>query len=322
MATGILKPAAGQGSEEPPEAWGVFQALAPVELENSFLGWVRATARLTAGEVVAIDGKSLRGTAGADGKPTVHMVSAWASANNLVLAQRKTDAKSNEITAIPQLLAALELSGTVVTIDAIGCQKAIAQQIVTQQADYILAVKENQPSLLADIKDSFQMLAADSIDEQIDCGHGRVERRRCSVLADLSLLDHDAEWAQLSILVRSLVRILAERYHKATGKTERETRYYISSLKPNAKRLNAAIRQHWGIENKLHWVLDVAFAEDLSSKRAGHAGENFSLLNRIALNLLKQDKTSKPGIHGKRLQAAWDHDYLLHLLGVDQLRED
>ena len=136
--------------------------------------------------MVAIDGKSLRGTAKAEGKPIVHMVSAWASANNLVLAQRKTDAKSNEVTAIPALLKALELSGTVVTIDAIGCQKAIAQQIVSQQADYILAVKENKPSLLADIKDSFQMLTADSIDEQIDCGHGRVERRHCSVVANLT----------------------------------------------------------------------------------------------------------------------------------------
>ena len=288
----------------------VFQALDPAELEKSFLGWVRSLTRLTAGEVVAIDGKNLRGTAKAGGKPIVHMVSAWASANNLVLGQRKTDAKSNEITAIPVLLKALELSGTMVTIDAIGCQKAIAQQIVTQQADYVLAVKENQPSLLADIKDSFRMLTADSVDEQIDCGHGRVERRHCSVLADLSLLDHAAEWAGL----RSLVRVQAERYHKATGKTERETRYYISSLKPDATKLNAAIRQHWGIENKLHWVLDVAFGEDLSRKRAGHAAENFSLLNRIALNLLKQDKTCKLGIHGKRLAAAWDHDYLLRLL--------
>jgi predicted transposase YbfD/YdcC len=288
----------------------VFQALDPAELETSFLDWVRSLTRLTAGEVVAIDGKSLRGTAKAEGKPIVHMVSAWASANNLVLGQRKTDAKSNEITAIPQLLSALELSGTVVTIDAIGCQKAIAQQIVTQQADYALAVKENQPSLLADIKDSFKMLAADSVDEQIDCGHGRVESRRCSVVADLSLLDHAAEWPGL----RSLVRIQAERYHKATAKTERETRYYISSLEPDATKLNAAIRQHWGIENKLHWVLDVAFGEDLSRKRAGHAAENFSVLNRIALNLLKQDKTSKLGVHGKRLAAAWDHDYLLRLL--------
>lgn len=288
----------------------VFQALDPAELEKGFLDWVNSIAQLTAGEVVAIDGKSLRGTAGAGGQPIVHMVSAWASANSLVLAQRKTDAKSNEITAIPALLKTLELSGTVVTIDAIGCQKNIAEQIVTQQADYILAVKENQPSLLADSKDSFQMLVADSMDEEIDCGHGRVERRRCSVVADLSLLDHAAEWAQL----RSLVRIQAERFHKATGKTERETRYYISSLKPNAQRLNNAIRQHWGIENKLHWVLDVAFGEDLSRKRAGNTAQNFSLLNRIALNMLKKDKTCKLGVHGKRLAAAWDHDYLLRLL--------
>ena len=142
------------------------------------------------------------------------------------------------------------------TIDAIGCQKSIASQIVEQRADYVLAVKENQPSLLADIKDLFQMLAADSVDEEIDCGHGRVERRTCSVLADLSLLDAPGEWASL----QGLVRIEAERYHKATGKTEREIRYYITSLKPDAARLNAAIRQHWGIENKLHWVLMSASA--------------------------------------------------------------
>jgi predicted transposase YbfD/YdcC len=262
--------------------------------------------------VVAIDGKTLRGTRTTAGKALVHMVSAWANSNNLVLAQRKVDDKSNEITAIPKLLKALELSGAVVTIDAIGCQKSIASQIVAQRADYVLAVKENQPSLLADIKDSFQMLAADSVDEQIDCGHGRVERRTCSVLGDLSLLDAPGQWASL----QGLVRIQAERYHKATGASEREVRYYITSLKPDAARLNAVIRQHWGIENKLHWVLDVGFGEDLSRKRAGHAAQNYSILTRIALNMLQQDKTCKLGIHGKRLQAAWDHEYLLRLLGV------
>ena len=291
----------------------VFAALDPHELEKGFAAWVTSIARLTVGEVVAIDGKALRGTRQADGKAIVHLVSAWASANNLVLAQRKVEDKSNEITAIPKLLQALELSGTVVTIDAMGCQKAIAEKIVEKKADYILAVKENQPLLLDDIKDSFQMLAADAVSEQIDCGHGRVERRTCSVLGDLSLLEKPAEWAAL----RSLVRIQAERFHKATGKTEREIRYYISSLPPDAARLNTAIRQHWSIENKLHWVLDVAFAEDLSRKRSGHAAQNFSVLNRIALNLLKQDKICKLGIHGKRLQAAWDHKYLLHLLGVE-----
>jgi len=233
--------------------------------------------------VVAIDGKALCGTREAGKKTLVHMVSAWASANNLVLAQRKVDDKSNEITAIPRLLDALELSGTVVTIDAMGCQRSIAANIVDKKADYILAVKENQGHLLAEIKDSFRTLAADAIAEEIDCGHGRVERRRCSVIADLSLLEKASEWSSL----QGLVRIESERYHKATGKTEREIRYYITSLKPDAARLNRAIRQHWGIENRLHWALDVSFGEDLERKRAGHAAQNFSLLNRIALNLLK-----------------------------------
>ena len=288
----------------------VFQVLDPAELEKHFLDWVSAIARRTRGEVVAIDGKSLRGTAGGEGKPIVHMVSAWASANNLVLGQRKTDAKSNEITAIPELLRLLELTATTVTIDAMGCQKSIAGQIVEQKGDYVLAVKQNQPSLLADIKDSFQMLATDAVDEQIDCGHGRVETRRCSVLGDLSLVDHTENWAAL----RSLVRIEATRYHKATGKQEHETRYYIASLKPDAARLNAVIRQHWGIENKLHWVLDVAFGEDQSRKRAGNAAQNFSLLNRIALNLIRKDKSTKGSIRGKRLQAAWDDAFLWQLL--------
>lgn len=290
----------------------VFAALDAEEMEKGFLAWVSSIAQLTAGEVVAIDGKSLRGTREAGKKAIVHMVSAWANSNNLVLAQRKVEEKSNEITAIPRLLEVLELSGTVVTIDAMGCQRAIAQQIMEKRADYVLAVKENQGHLLDGIKDSFQMLSADSVAEEIDCGHGRVERRRCSVIADTSLVEKAAEWASL----QGLVRIEAERYHKATGETERETRYYITSLGPDAARLNSAIRQHWGIENKLHWVLDVGFGEDLSRKRAGHAAQNFSLINRIALNLLKQDKSSKRGIKGKRLKAGWNHGYLLKLLGI------
>ena len=199
-----------------------------------------------------------------------------------------------------------------VTIDAMGCQREIARRIIEKNADYVLAVKDNQGCLLDGIKDSFQMLAADAVAEQIDCGHGRVEQRKCSVIADLSLVEKAAEWASL----QGLARIESERYHKATGKTEREIRYYITSLPPQAVRLNSVIRQHWGIENKLHWVLDVGFGEDLSRKRAGHAAQNFSLLNRIALNLLKQDKSSKRGIKGKRLKAAWNLPYLLKLLGI------
>jgi predicted transposase YbfD/YdcC len=287
----------------------VFSALDPEELERGFVAWVASIAKLTAGEVVGIDGKMLRGTRGK--KAIVHMVSAWANSNNLVLAQKRVDDKSNEITAIPKLLKILELSGTIVTIDAIGCQRSIAQQIVEYKADYILAVKENQGHLLEDIQDSFRMLTAGSVAEEIDGGHGRVERRTCSVIGDLSLLENPSQWVGL----QGLVRIQAERFHKATGKTENETRYYITSLPPQASKLNSAIRQHWGIENKLHWVLDVAFGEDLCRKRAGHAAQNFSLINRLVLNLLKQDKTSKLGIHGKRLKAGWDNNYLLRVLG-------
>jgi predicted transposase YbfD/YdcC len=199
----------------------------------------------------------------------------------------------------------------VVTIDAIGCQRVIASQIADKKADYILAVKENQGHLLDDVKDSFRMLEAEAVAEEVDCGHGRVERRRCAVVGDLTLLEKPLEWAGL----RSLVRIEAERFHKGSGEVERETRYYITSLAPDAGRLNSAIRQHWGIENKLHWVLDVAFGEDHSRKRAGHAAQNFSLLNRIALNLLQQDRESKRGMKGKRLKAGWDNDYLLKVLG-------
>jgi len=294
----------------------VFSALDPEELEKGFVAWVSSIAKLTAGEVVAIDGKTLRGASepskkGADKKSIVHMVSAWANSNNLVLGQRRVDEKSNEITAIPKLLDALELSGTIVTIDAMGCQRAIAEKIIDKKADYILAVKENQGHLLEEIKDSFQMLTADAVEEETDYGHGRIEQRRCSVIADLSLIEKACQWASL----QAIVRIESERFHKATEKTETEIRYYITSLASDATRLNRAIRQHWGIENKLHWVLDVGFGEDLDRKRAGHAAQNFSVLNRIALNLLKQDKSSKRGIHGKRLKAGWDNEYLLHLLG-------
>jgi predicted transposase YbfD/YdcC len=290
----------------------VFTALDPEQLEKGFVAWVSSIAKLTAGEVVAIDGKALCGTRQSGNKGIVHMVSAWAESHGLVLGQRKVDEKSNEITAIPKLLEALALSGTVVTIDAMGCQKSVAEKIVAKEADYILAVKENQGHLLEEVKDSFRMLASESVAEEIDCGHGRVEKRICSVIGDTSLLENAAAWTGL----RGLVRIEAERYHKVSGKIEREIRYYITSLKPEALPLNRMIRQHWSIENKLHWVLDVAFGEDASRKRAGHAAQNFSLLNRIALNLLKQDTSLKRGIKGKRLKAAWDHPYLLKLLGI------
>ena len=290
----------------------VFTALDPEEMEKGFVDWVSSIAKLTAGEVVAIDGKTLCGTRETGKKKLVHMVSAWAEGNGLVLGQRKVDEKSNEITAIPKLLNALALAGAVVTIDAMGCQREIAKLIVDKKADYVLAVKDNQGLLAEQVRDSFLLMNADAVAEQVDCGHGRVEQRRCSVIADLSMIEKASEWAS----IQGLVRIESERYHKVTGKIEREIRYYITSLKPDAARLNAVIRQHWGIENKLHWVLDVGFGEDLDRKRAGHAAQNFSILNRIALNLLKHDKSSKRGIKGKRLKAAWNIPYLLKLPGI------
>ncbi len=210
------------------------------------------------------------------------------------------------------MLNALELTGTVVSIDAMGCQRGIARQIIEKKADYVLAVKENQGLLAEQVKDSFLLLGSSAVAEEIDCGHGRAEQRKCSVIADLGLIEKAAEWASL----QALVRIESERHHKATGKTEREIRYYITSLSHDAARLNTVIRQHWGIENKLHWVLDMGFSEDLDRKRAGHAAKNFSILSRVALNLLKQDKSSTRGIKRKRLKAAWNIPYLLKLLGI------
>jgi predicted transposase YbfD/YdcC len=265
----------------------VFAALDPEEMERGFAAWVSSIAKLTAGEVVAIDGKTLCDTRESGKKALVHMVSAWASANNLVLGQRKVDEKSDEITAIPKLLDALELAGTVVTIDAMGCQREIASRIIEKKADYVLAVKNNQGLLAEQVRDSFLLLVSDAVSEEIDCGHGRVEQRKCSVIADLSLIEKAAEWASLQGLVR----------------IESEIRYYTTRLRPDATRLNTVIRQHWGIENKLHWVLDVGFCEDLDRKRTGNSAQTFSLLNRIALNLRKQENHIQARHQRKKTQS-------------------
>lgn len=288
----------------------VFSALNPEELESSFLSWARSVAELTDNEVVSIDGKSMRGTREHGSKSIVHMVSAWASANHIVLGQLKVDEKSNEITAIPKLLDLLVVKGCIVTIDAMGCQKDIVSAIVEQEANYLIAVKGNQGSLQEQVKDSFRFLPAVSVSEDTDCGHGRVETRRCSVISDLSLIEHREEWKNL----RSLIKIETERYDKCRQATLKETRLYISSLEADADLINRSVRSHWGVENSLHWVLDVAFNEDHSRKRAGNAAQNFSLINRIALNLLKNEKSAKVGVRGKRLKAGWDNDYLLKIL--------
>jgi predicted transposase YbfD/YdcC len=289
----------------------VFAALDPDELGKCFLAWTQSVSRLTKGEVISIDGKSLRGTRDKGNKNIVHMVSAWAGTNNIVLAQKKVDNKSNEITAIPVLLEVLVLTGCIVTIDAMGCQRIIASAIVAKEADYILALKGNQGELHEQVQESFRFIKANSVSEERDLGHGRIEKRVCSVINDLSMIEQKDHWEGL----RSIVKIEAERYIKSTGETEHEMRYYISSLK-DAEQINRSIREHWKIENSLHWILDVAFNEDRDRKRAGNAAQNFSVINRIALNLLKNEPSSKRGIKGKRLKAGWDNQYLEMVLKI------
>lgn len=288
----------------------LFASLDPEEFEKRFLEWTSAVSDRTQGDIVSIDGKAIRGSRSKGKKSVVYMVSAWAGSNKIVLGQRKVDNKSNEITAIPELLETLVLKGCVVTIDAMGCQKEIATAIVEKQAGYVLALKGNQGTLSGQVQESFLFLPVDSQAQENDLGHGRVEKRTCSVIHDLSLIENKDQSSGLN----SLIRIESERHNKTTTETEKETRYFISSLLLSAPYLNGYVRGHWGIENSLHWSLDVGFNEDHSRKRAGCAAENFSRLNRISLNLLKNDKASKRGIKGKRLMAGWNNNYLLKLL--------
>jgi predicted transposase YbfD/YdcC len=294
----------------------VFAMLDSNALQEAFRAWVATLVEETKGEVVAIDGKTLRRSfRDAGNKAFVHMVSAWAAHNRVVLGQIQTEEKSNEITAIPKLLELLHIKGAVVTIDAAGCQKEIAAKIVSKGADYMLAVKENQPTLLADIKASLAAAAADPHSDSItdfaettDKAHGRTEVRRCMTCYNLEGISRRNDWAKLGCVVV----VEAERTVGTTTSIER--RYFISSQQGvRAKDALATVRSHWGIENSLHWVLDVAFREDDCRVRAGNAAENFAVLRHFTLNLLKNVK-SKVGIKIRRLQAGWDHDFLLRAL--------
>lgn len=291
----------------------VFAALDPVEVERCFVAWVQSVAELSKGQIISIDGKRLCGSGEHGSKSIVHMVSAWSGANNMVLGQCKVDDKSNEITAIPALLEVLMIKECIVTIDAMGCQKDIAEKIISKEADYILALKANQENMLDDVKEAFSQDKPVSSSMELDMGHGRIEKRTCHVIADTSWVCNGEQWKGL----QSLVKIESERYHKSNGQTEKQTRYYISSLSADALKLNEAIRQHWGIENGLHWTLDVAFAEDKSQKRAGYAAQNFSLINKVALNLLGNEKSKKRrSMKVKRHRAGWDNDYVFQLLST------
>jgi len=297
----------------------VFARLDPGEFQQCFLNWVAGIRRVTAGEVIDVDGKLLRRSKdGILGRSAIDMVSAWASEASLVLGQVKTDDDSNEITAIPHLLQVLALQGCIVTIDAVGCQTAIAETIIAKEADYILSVKENQGGLYADMQDLFAGCSeADFVDvphdytKTVNKGHGRIEIRECWTITApeyRAYLRQAQAWPNL----HTLVMVRRERHQK--GRTQVETGYYISSFTGNAAQHLDAIRRHWQIENRLHWVLDIAFREDDCRVRKGYGAQNFAVLRHIALNLLRQEKTAKGGVKSKRLQAAWNDAYLLRIL--------
>ncbi len=294
----------------------IFARLDPVQFEACFMEWVEAVNEVMEGQVVAIDGKTIRRSHDRQaGKSAIHMVSAWASANHLVLGQIKVDDHSNEITAIPELLGALDVSGCTVTIDAIGCQKEIAATITDRGADYVLALKQNQPQLYDDVTEMFDHARRAGFSdlphhfcETVGKGHGRIEKRRCWAVSDPDHLDYVNDHNQWSGL-KSLAMVESERTEN--GKTSTQTRYYISSLSNDARMLLSSVRTHWGIENSVHWVLDVAFGEDASRVRQGNAAENLSVLRRMALNMLKAETTSQGGVAAKRKRAGWDEDYLL-----------
>jgi predicted transposase YbfD/YdcC len=291
----------------------VFSAIDSDEFESCFREWVNSISVMKKGQVVAIDGKSLNGAKSQGKKSPVHMVSAWASDNNLVLGQVRVNEKSNEITAIPKLLETIDVEGCIVTIDAMGTQVDIANKIVENNADYILAVKENQKQLLEDVKDEFHFSKKPSIDETLDSGHGRIETRKCTIVSDFLFIKENSKWCDL----KSVIKIESIREFKNSDKpTEKAVRYYISNRIDSAKNFQKHIRSHWGVENKLHWTLDVAFSEDASRKRNKNAAQNFSIILKIALNLLKNEKSDRQGIAGKRLRAGWDENYLMKVLNI------
>ncbi len=290
----------------------ILAAIKPAEFEKCLLSWITDLQEITTGQVVAIDGKTLRRSYDTtSGKAAIHMVSAWATANCISLGQVVVDAKSNEITAIPKLLEILDVSGCLVTIDAMGCQTEIAADIVAGGADYLLAVKDNQPTLSAGIHDFFDDHMEDdfartkvSRHQTEEKGHGREELRSYYVCAVPDELPDRSRWTKLVAIGMVISDTLRG------GKASLEIRYYILSKMMSARRFAAAVRGHWGIENRLHWQLDVTFGEDQSRIRRGHADANFSTLRRTALSLVKNNSSKKLGVKNKRLTAAWNEDYL------------
>jgi predicted transposase YbfD/YdcC len=296
----------------------VFRMIDADAFQQRFRRWIDRVFTVTKGQVIAIDGKTMVGSQDkAIGKGAIHLVNAWATANGISLGQYKVDAKSNEIAAIPELLDLLSISGCIVTIDAMGCQKRIAQKIRDNHADYVLSLKGNQGHLLQDVQEwfayadqvAFQGMTYD-YHEVVNKSHGRIERRRCWAVADplaFEYIRHYDGWADLQTIVR------IERERRFPDHFERETAYFISSLPPVAPRLLVATRSHWAVENCCHWVLDVTFRDDASRIRKDNSPQNMAVLRTVALNILKQD-TSPASLKQKRYRAALDDAFLFHLL--------
>lgn len=297
----------------------VFALLDAAAFEERFVAWMASVCGALAGTEVAIGGKTVRRSRSAGGK-AIHLVSAFAHGLGLALGQVKTAEKSNEITAIPELLDALLLKGCIVTIDAMGCQRDIAAKIVEKGADYALMVKNNQPTLAAALEGFFEAAerggwggVAHTRAEWVEKDHGRIETRRCVATEDLGCLGNPADWAGVKTLA------MVESTREINGGASVERRYYISSLDADAGRIGRVVRGHWGIENGLHWSLDIAYGEDQARMREGNSAENFSILRRITLNLIRQDKSRKTGVKNRRLLAGWDDGYRQKLLGMQPL---
>lgn len=281
----------------------LFAKLDNKEFTKCFSEWINSISKITKGEVVAIDGKTIKKSN--TSKSPLHVVSAYASGNKLCLGQEVVDEKSNEITAIPKLLKLLEIKNCIVTIDAMGCQKKIAKEIIRKKADYLLMVKGNQQNLSEQVRKLFDKGTIADQNVEIDSGHGRVETRTCQVITDLTFLDGKEEWKNLN----SIACITSERYNKKTDKTSTEKRYYISSLTGKAEIINNAVRKHWTVENNLHWSLDVLFKEDSSLKKKGNSAINFNIILKLALAMLENEKSRKISKPAKRLAAALDDKY-------------
>lgn len=294
----------------------VFRQLNPEQFKSCFLSWVQSLVQVSGGDIIAIDGKTLRHSYdSASNRAAIHMISAWSCGNELVLGQFKTEEKSNEITAIPELLKVLSLAGCTVTIDAMGCQKKIAKEIIKGGGDYVLALKENHKTLHDDVALYMDSLRDGDLKnrcfdyfETLEKGHGRIETRRHWVTEDIDWLEGRASWSNIKSIG------MVERERQVNNAISKERHFYISSRDADAKELARCVRSHWEVENKLHWVLDVCFNEDKCRVRKDFGAENFAVVRHLAINLLRQENTFKGSLRRKRKKAGWDHHYLVEIM--------